>query len=42
VSDAEVIEIIVKKVQEIQVEAELNNSDNLDEVIQTYEASSHD
>jgi|Marorgknorr_s2lv_3_1036020.scaffolds.fasta_scaffold08379_5 ABC-type glycerol-3-phosphate transport system substrate-binding protein len=41
-SEAQVIEIIVERVKEIQVEAELDNSENLDEVIQTYEASSHD
>ncbi len=40
--DAEMIEIIVEKVVEIQVKTKLNNNENLDEVIQNYEASSHD
>ena len=34
--------IVIEKTQQLPAEVELSNPENLDEVIQTYEASSHD
>ena len=40
-SEEEIIEIVVESVQETPVEVEPANSENLDEVIENYEASSY-
>ena len=36
------VKIVVERTQQLSAEVETNNSENLDKVIQTYEASSHD
>ena len=41
-SEEEVVEVIVESVQEVPMEVVPANSENLDEVIENYEASSHD
>ena len=42
VIESDAIDIKVEKVEKILVQVKSDNNENLDEVIQTYEASSHD